>query len=217
MDVVLFRISIILFLSHSLSLSLTHTHTHTHTHSPISLSLSLTPSLSLSLSLSGTAVSGVTACVCGSLAALVAETVCTPLDVVRTRIMVLGRNENKLEDDKKSTENTINTRTNDEKSPLIMFNKIIKEEGIASLYKGANVRVRYYLCLGSCILFYFFYSIGRSLSFSFILSFTILFYLLFFQKKNSLTFLFLYYLHNFLTFPSFFYCQAGFPGRRGHS
>ena len=85
--------------------------------------------------------------------------------------MVLGRNENKLENDKKSmaTENTINTQNNDEKSPLIMFNKIIKEEGIASLYKGANVRVRYYLCLGSCILFFFFYSIGSSLSFSFIL------------------------------------------------
>ena len=98
-----------------------------------------------------------------------------------------------------------------------MFNKIIKEEGIASLYKGANVRVRYYLCQGSCILFFFFYSIGSSLSFSFILSFTILFYLLFFQFFFSLTFLFLYYLHNFLTFPSFFYCQAGFPGRRGHS
>ena len=154
MDVVLFRISIILFLSHSLSLSHTHTHTHTYALSYFSLSLSLTPSLSLSLS--GTAVSGVTACVCGSLAALVAETVCTPLDVVRTRIMVLGRNENKLEDDKKSTENTINTRTNDEKSPLIMFNKIIKEEGIASLYKGAYVRVLYYLWLASCILFEFF-------------------------------------------------------------
>ena len=142
-----------------LTLSLSHTYSHIRTllqYLSHFLSLSLTPSLSFFLS--GTAVSGVTACVCGSLAALVAETVCTPLDVVRTRIMVLGRNENKLENDKKSTatEKTI-THTNNDKSPLIMFNKIIKEEGIAPLYKGAYVRVHYYLCLGPCILFFFFF------------------------------------------------------------
>lgn len=44
----------------------------------------------------GISVSGLAACVCGSLAALISETVCTPLDVVRTRIMCVDGEENNL-------------------------------------------------------------------------------------------------------------------------
>ena len=69
------------------------------------------------------------ACVCGSLAALISETVCTPLDVVRTRVMCVDDEENI------SIQNTIGNKNS--KNPFLMLRNILESEGLGSLFKGS--------------------------------------------------------------------------------
>ena len=94
--------------------------------------------------LTGVAVSGFTACVCGSLAALVAETVCTPLDVVRTRIMCIEK-EKKIQDEGKrsAASSTKNNSENENRNPFVMYRKIVTNEGVASLYKGSRTNLKF--------------------------------------------------------------------------
>ena len=97
------------------------------------------------LNFPGVTVSGWVACVCGSLAALIAESVCTPLDVVRTRIMCLEKAEGI-----KAT------------NPFAMLRNILANEGIGSLLKGRRL---YYSFFSKNIVVFFYVFVEAQIKF----------------------------------------------------
>ena len=95
----------------------------------------------------GATVNGFAAIVCGSLGALVAETVATPLDVARTRIMCLtGEEECPVDEILIPVDYAATTGSSDvsvipiKPNPLIVVYDILRQEKLSNLFAGAGPR-----------------------------------------------------------------------------
>ena len=96
----------------------------------------------------GATVNGFAAIVCGSLGALVAETVATPLDVARTRIMCLtGDDECPVDDMLIPVDYAATTGSSSDvtavpikPNPLIVVYDILRQEKLSNLFAGAGPR-----------------------------------------------------------------------------